>query len=198
MLKTKVKASEITNLTDARYFSAWEVDFLGFCFDKNSASYITPQDVMAMKEWLQGPKFIGEFAAPYETDEIQALVDALGLDGIQVASDCSLEALNFFKKQEIPVLLETKEENIPDLPPSIGDLVDHLIVKMNEPAPEILKEICKNHQVLLDGGFTSDPWQILDQTGAAGIILRGGEEEKVGYKSFDEIDDIFEKLEILQ
>jgi len=50
MLKIKVKASQITNLTDARYFAAWEVEWLGFNFDEGSAHYIPPVEMKAIKE----------------------------------------------------------------------------------------------------------------------------------------------------
>ena len=35
---------------------------------------------------------------------------------------------------------------------------------------------------------------ILSEQNLHGIILRGGEEEKVGFKSFDQLDEIFDVL----
>ena len=52
MLKTKVKASSITNLTDARYFAAWGVNWLGFDLRQGSDTYVQPQLVHAIKGGL--------------------------------------------------------------------------------------------------------------------------------------------------
>jgi phosphoribosylanthranilate isomerase len=61
MLKTQVKASSITNLTDARYFAAWEVKWLGFNLDANAEDYIEPVKMKAMKEWVDGVEVVAEF-----------------------------------------------------------------------------------------------------------------------------------------
>ena len=39
--------------------------------------------------------------------------------------------------------------------------------------------------------------EILEIPNLQGINVKGGEEEKVGVKSFDELDEIFEAIEIL-
>ena len=49
----------ITNLTDARYFSAWEVEWLGFNLSQGEENAISPLQVAAMREWVEGPKIVG-------------------------------------------------------------------------------------------------------------------------------------------
>ena len=61
MLKIKVKASQITNLTDARYFAAKEVEWLSFDFTEGSSTYIDPMKARAMFDWVEGPCIVGEF-----------------------------------------------------------------------------------------------------------------------------------------
>ncbi len=68
MLKTLVKASNITNLTDARYFSALEVEWLGYHLEKGAETYIEPQNIIAIKEWVEGPKTVGEFGLQSKAD----------------------------------------------------------------------------------------------------------------------------------
>jgi len=53
MLKTKVIASHVTNLTDARYFAARGVDFLLFDLDD-----ITIDAAVEIKEWVEGPEIL--------------------------------------------------------------------------------------------------------------------------------------------
>ena len=96
MLKTRVKASQITNLTDARYFAAWEVEWLGFNFDKGSENYIQPQVMKAIKEWVEGPKLVGEFSFA-SAEDIRIAKEMLGLDMVQVGmfvEEETLKALN--------------------------------------------------------------------------------------------------------
>ena len=62
MLSKIVKAGSITNLTDARFFAAYDVDFIGFNFDPKSPDYISPQNALAIKGWITGPKIVAEFA----------------------------------------------------------------------------------------------------------------------------------------
>ena len=93
MLKTNVKASSVTNLTDARYFAAWEVAWLGFNFDAGSDRYIQPQLMKAIREWVDGVKAVGEFnmQAP---EEIRAAAELLALDAVQVGMFTDLSALD--------------------------------------------------------------------------------------------------------
>ena len=60
MLKIKVKASSIANLTDARYFAARGVEWLGFPLG-GGGDGLDLATVKAMSEWVDGVVFVGEF-----------------------------------------------------------------------------------------------------------------------------------------
>lgn len=53
MLNRKVIATQITNLTDARYFAARGIDYLLFDLDK-----ISLQQILEIKEWVEGPEML--------------------------------------------------------------------------------------------------------------------------------------------
>ena len=60
----KIKASKIENLTDARYFAAQGVEYLGFDLtniEENQEKYRT---IHAIKEWVEGVQFVGEYQFP--------------------------------------------------------------------------------------------------------------------------------------
>ena len=57
MLKRKVIATDITNLTDARYFAARGVDFL--LFDLDAMSIISIQEIA---DWIEGPMVLLYFS----------------------------------------------------------------------------------------------------------------------------------------
>ena len=84
MSKLVIKASEITNLTDARYFSAWGADYLGFNLVEGTDSFIEPIQLNAIKEWLSGPKIIAELGSMADKDSIKFCLETLKLDGVQV------------------------------------------------------------------------------------------------------------------
>ena len=56
-----IKASRLTNLTDARYFAAKDVQFLGFNLEAGTPGHLDPMYMRAIREWVQGPVILGEF-----------------------------------------------------------------------------------------------------------------------------------------
>lgn len=212
MLKTNIKASQISNLTDARYFAAWGVEWLGFCFDFGQDGYIAPQEVKAIKEWVVGPKIVGEFGAGQSLEEIQKYINLLQLDMIQVGPFADLELI---KQLDIPViksfLIESLEDlnDLPLLFAEFSPFLDFAIldfnknniswesIKTNPTALAMVKEIALKNLVMLHIPLANaeEMDEIRVESNTYGFCLQGGEEEKVGYKSFDELDDIFETLE---
>ena len=215
MLKTKVKASTVTNLTDARYFAAWEVEYLGFCLNPHAEEYIQPKVMNAIKEWVDGVKIVGEFDMQ-TADEIRSAIDLLNLDAVQVGHFTTVETLMELKA-EVPVLKELVsnkdteinaiEEQLEQFTSSVGSFILNFdksgiqwtdIVAGNPVNYEWLKGICESYPILLSIAIpTEEIEQILEELQAEGLNVVGGEEEKVGYKSFDELDEVFEALEVL-
>ena len=60
MPKFKIKASWITNLTDARYFAAMLVDYLGFQLDLSHDDRISPEVFHGIKAWVEGPQIVAQ------------------------------------------------------------------------------------------------------------------------------------------
>ncbi len=58
MLNKKVIATEVTNLTDARYFAARGVQYLLFDLDN-----ISIQKILEIKEWVEGPEILLLFSS---------------------------------------------------------------------------------------------------------------------------------------
>ncbi len=74
-------ASSITNLTDARYFAAREVDFLGFNFEAGTPGYLDPMYMKAMREWVEGPRIAGEFSRAAAA-VVREAAEFYGLDAV--------------------------------------------------------------------------------------------------------------------
>lgn len=215
MLKTKVKATAITNLTDARYFAAWGTNWLGFDLQQGSDTYVQPQLVHAIKEWVDGVEIVGEFDLE-PAPEILTTAKMLGLNVVQLGMFSSVETAIEVQEQ-YPIIKEVvieKTTTIKDLTTVLEEFAPYALaflidfeknnihwddLKNGLPfdlAP--FRSSCADFPILL-----ALPWsntdtleEVLTTIRPYGISLKGGVEEKVGYKSFDELDKIFEAIEV--
>ena len=216
MLRTKVKANSVAHLTDARYFAAWEVEWLGFQMMPGDTHYLSPLYVKTFKEWVDGVRICGEFGLA-DVEDIKATIDLLGLKSIQVGMFTPLATLEALDK-EVEVLQEIVVENYSDSSDIDGILsenhqyVDYFILQCSKGGVQWsdlmngtpfsvkqLKQWTEKHPILLDIHLDEDINEqvLLEQLPIKGYCISGGEEEKVGFKNFDELDVFFEDLEVL-
>jgi len=198
-----VKASAITNLTDARYFAAKEVAFLGFNLEEGSEGYLDPMYMKAIREWVQGPRIVGEFDRT-PAAVVREAAAFFGLDAVQVTHPDALQELN-----GLEVILWLPGSDNPDaLAPVMQQAASktaYFLLDFSTPErsaalrgaqADAWKNLFSQYPVLLDvylpAGELPD---LLQKLHPAGLALRGGAEERVGIKSFEEIDAIFEALE---
>jgi phosphoribosylanthranilate isomerase len=207
-----IKASAITNLSDARYFAAqYSVEFMGFCLEEGNEAYLAPYLIKAMKEWIEGPKIVGEFGVQTE-EEILTQVKDIGLDAVQLSMFATASAekirLQVPVIQEIVVEKEHTAAQLLSLVDGFSAKADILLldfeknawtfvelVKHQEISLDLLQRICQKYQVIIAISADAKKLKSLSQSiEPQGISLKGGEEERVGYKSFDELNDIFDAL----
>ncbi len=80
---------------------------------------------------------------------------------------------------------------------------EHFIFKTTDGAKQIAENIHEfslqfsEQKFWLDSNIQTSQVEQIISSSFNGIVLRGGAEEKVGFKSFDELDEVFEALEIL-
>jgi phosphoribosylanthranilate isomerase len=68
-LKTLVKVSHLSNLSDARYCSGMGVEMLGFSVIEGSEYYMAPKVFQDIRGWISGPRIIAEiYGIKTETD----------------------------------------------------------------------------------------------------------------------------------
>lgn len=213
MLQTKVKAGSVTNLTDARYFAAREATWLGFDLDDASDTYVPPKMVEAMREWVDGVEFVGEFNIA-SAATIKAMIEELKLDAVQVGMFTEIETLvdlqaNVPVIKELVIEPETSPEFIDEQMELFQPWVQYFLLnfeKNNITWADMQEDVvfsrarladwCERYPVLLSMNFNKNMLKsLLDALPVEGLCVKGGEEEKVGYKSFDELDEIFDALE---
>ena len=220
-LKTRVKAAAVANLTDARYFAAYGVDYLGFALEPGSVGYVGEAAVAEMREWIEGPTLVGEFGhvAP---EEIARQAATLRLGAVQVGP---YEPMG--KRSGAPLVSPRDVARATGLPvlheivlgPDVGPAEAQRIIDGSAAATaayvidcsrnglhwDVLRgrdawlawliDTCADHEVLLDvPAAPAQLAEVLATLSPAGLQVAGGEEEAVGVKAFEELDDWFEEL----
>ena len=212
MLKKIVKASSVSNLTDARYFAAWHVDWLGFDLTLQGLNVLPLQEVKEIKDWIEGPKTVGEIDL-LDVSDSQQLIDYLALAYIQVGMNTPIEYLKSINVSSIimeviiePTTTYKELERYLDL---YFDYVDYYMLDFeknkldwtwlennNKFNKEQLKAICQRYDLFLNINFEPTNIEaIIERLAPYGICLKGGVEEKTGFKSFEELDNLLELLE---
>ncbi len=215
MLNIQIKASQISNLTDARYFSAMGVNWLEFSLDQGSEDYIEPNALLAIKEWVEGPKFVGRLGL-HSLEAVNEAIKLFSFDAVLLPSFFPREEINKISNaiviQEFVVEKGEKES----LHTSINDrkaAVQHMQLNfekngyswsdiLDNKTPLSLLDLIELDKsvdlfIILDSLNEKDLESINSSLPGCVLCLKGGEEEKVGYKSFDELDELFDKMESL-
>ena len=180
MLSRKIIASNIRNLTDARYFAAWMVEYMSFDITANSQAFIGPSNITEIIDWLAGPEFIGNFCDHEDLDFVLENVKQLKLAGAITNKKVILDNWNFDDGKLFYVVSEF-------------ELIRNLDTKIITKPEAVDSFINGGHEVFIDSKYFD--LELLEDLGKrTGLCLEGGEEIKTGLKSFDELDDIFEFL----
>lgn len=204
-LKTFVKVSGVSNLSDARYCAGMGVDVLGFSFDPSEQHHVSPDQYIAITEWISGVQNTAEFTS-CTPQEIEAQLAQYGnVDLLQVRDHRQLPLL---KSLQLPLILKIDISAHHELA-SVAEvmrkaqqdvryfLLEH---ESEEDKPGWLDDMLRladQYPVLLGFGITAENVPtLIENSNIQGIALKGGEEIKPGYKSYDELADILEVIEV--
>jgi phosphoribosylanthranilate isomerase len=188
-LKTKVKAGNITNLSDARYCAGMGVDWLSFPAEK-----VNPVKFKEITDWVTGPQFV---------------LEADSLDNSAPVSDYSVSTLQISYSQlswinEIPGKEWMVTIRLSDWIKSESELlaqkkkIIQLIVTLDDtPNQQALLASMRTHfQVLIEFNSAEQSLNEMLSLPADGINITGSNELKPGLKDFDALSSVLEELEI--
>jgi len=189
MLKTKVKAGNITNLSDARYCAGMGVDWLGFPIDA-----IDPKKFTEITSWVSGPQFVLELGAGEIPESVtQYPVSIIQIDLDQLKKSKSLTNRSFIITLPLADWHENKLELIKNRDRILGLLI--VIGHSQSTDHDSLKEIAEHFEVLIN--LDACPYslnEILDFT-IAGVNVSGNQELKPGLKDYKDLAIVLEQLE---
>jgi len=201
-LTIPVILNSVNNLSDARYAAGMGVDLMGFEIEKAAERYISPDLYKAITAWLSGVKTVAEIAVltpaalaiiqeHYQPDLIQ----------FEKTEDISIELLS-----TTPFIQKITAEKGAEL-----DLLKKLESLVLKPASFILLELSDwkdwtNYQEEISKANTAFPilWALpvekedailIQDMELKGLALKGGDEQRPGWKDLDQLIDILEALE---
>lgn len=184
----QLKISSISNLTDARFFSAIGAHYLGFCFDVLNPNNISVEKAKEIIHWLHEPTIVGEFAAHQTKEEIAFIAKEMQLDEIQIPfQHPQKETLDFEKflvAEDWRAVRGSSHTdflvlNIPE------DATDHKEFKDFIESHTVFLEIDIKHPTLLKAVETLQPY---------GIQISCRKEAKAGLSAVDEYAEVLETL----
>lgn len=198
-----VKASGITHLTDARYFAAQGVKWMGFDTVVQGSLEQDIQRVMAIREWIDGVDLIGEFKNQ-GVPEILYWVNEVGLDGIQIDNsfpegDIIQLPKGLFIIVQITSPIFTDPQILINQFKEFESIADCFLIEVNQENinHRELKALSVNYPILYEWNAPSELLpKFFQEVSSYGLSLRGSNEKKIGFKSFEELDEIFEELAI--
>lgn len=203
-LKTLVKISNVTNLSDARYCAGMGVDMLGFSMDADSPDYVEPKKFSDISGWVAGVQIVGETTTT-DPEVIEQLLDTYQPDVLQIDESALLPYLTTFGK---PLILrvdlsQLTLDQLNTLFHTGVTAADYVLLESNsslhldEELTETLQRISARYPVLLGTGISADNvHELLTALPVRGIALSGGDEERPGFKEFGELMDILEAIEV--
>lgn len=186
-LKTLVKVGSITNLSDARYCAGMGVDFLGFRVIQDQPGAISPKSFQEIRGWVTGPQIVAELYGIQDIAQLHACVEDYRPDYVELGLK-ELTLLGSVLTLPFILFLEDGEE----LPG--GSLKPAYVVMANDASS--ITRLIPEHDVLLTIKTTDELGHALSQTGISGVCLHGGAEIRPGLKTYDELADILEALEV--
>lgn len=202
-LKTFVKISEVSNLSDARYCAGMTVNLMGFDLKKDNSTFVSPENFMELTGWVSGVEFVGEFGNASE-EAIKESIKDYEIQYLQTDNPAIIPLFSDFKRIlrfDMDKVTDAKE--VKSIMQKAANDVEFFLFESgngNHYKENVVKqvvELADKYSVIL--GFNIDDKNVMDlieNTSIKGISLKGGEEIRPGYKDFDELADILETLEI--
>lgn len=184
MYPIKIYASMVSNLTDARYFAAMGVELIGFDLDSD----ISQSTIGSIVSWVEGPTFVGETSLVDISTKLQNNLTEIGL---------STFLLSPFNENALPSALIRYTTS------HKGKLTDPCVLKIDQKFEALNESEIENLYFKLEGlkcyldieVKPSDLKRLIDEVKPYGLVVRGGDEERVGVKTFEDLDDLFDALE---
>ncbi len=190
MSRIRIKVSDISSLTDARYCAGMGVQYLSICFDESGNTRLDPTSFLAIRAWIEGVEWMGEFSGN-DPGILREIADAWQLN-TWIVEDPALRTVpelndlqfitsvsdsNCENRRSESLEIEIRSEENKDTVLIKADMDSGQMRILKNPKSAI--EIVQLHQQFPDLIFN----------------LNSGEEERPGWMDLSHLQDILEELE---
>lgn len=186
-LKSIVKVSHLSNLSDARYCAGMGVDMLGFCVVPGGIHFMPVKVFQDIRGWISGPRIIAELYGLSSAPEVTDIVNAYSPDFLELTLR---EYRAFADSLTLPLLLYVTREELGSIP--ADDRIARIIVDEDTSCKDIsalrtpvlsqITSLQKLNEKVSEGCFQ-------------GYVLQGPEEIRPGVTNYDQLGVILEALE---
>lgn len=190
MSQIRIKVSDISSLTDARYCAGMGVKYLSICFDESGNAGIDPTAFLAIRAWIEGVEWMGEYSGN-EASVLRSIADAWQLTTWivkypKLRTAPELDDLQFISSAT-EADCENRESESLEIEICGTEKKDAVLSKVSKGSGQIrilknpasASEIVKLHQQFPDLIFN----------------LNSAEEERPGWMDLSHLQDILEELE---
>lgn len=186
----KLIATNISNLTDARFFASYMPDLLLMPYQRGNDLDNLLEWFRQVKPWIEGPQWglaiTGNLSGEEREKILQLGIKTLLYEGEPMNLEC-IEEFDMLVRCRFATCLEQIEE----MNQVSGFVADY------DSAQKIAEIVKTDLFVQIESVEDWKKVQVLDFQ-ISGVVLCGDEEEKVGIRSFEQLSDILEELNDLR
>ena len=163
----RLLVGNITHLTDARYYAARGVYALAYKYDQPDSTRLG--EIKEMMDWVEGPKRFLDLR-DYRQEPYPALSEYDGFIGDADIGDEDFEKVRVATTRGTRILL--KEQ----LPEDLSQISERAYCQLRDDTIDRLIQAAEENENIY-------------------FYLDGGEEEQVGLKDYDDLNDLLDKLQ---
>jgi len=186
-LKTKVKASNITNLSDARYCAGMGVDWLSF-----PAHLVNPVTFKEITDWITGPQFILEV----NDEKVLSMAEQYPVPTLEIPYHTLNSIAPLTSKSFLITLPLSKWQALKDALLVFKGRIEYVVVDLDIPDWTELNDIATHFKILVNSSDRHSMVELL-LLPIDGINVSGEDELKPGLKDFDRLSAVLEELEVV-
>jgi len=187
-LKTLVKVSHLSNLSDTRYCAGMGVEMLGFQVISGAEYYMAPTVFQDIRGWISGPRIIAELYGISRTTDVTSIIQTYVPDYLELTFE---EYERFETSLSLPCIVSVSHAS------QIKTLANKRIIQYIIAEESVSRdEVCASrHPVLLKAASPEQLQQHLSEGCFKGLVLEAPRESRPGMTNYDQLGVMLEALE---
>jgi phosphoribosylanthranilate isomerase len=204
---TKIFLQQVSDLHEARYAAAADIDFIGFNFDPVLGTVLTIEEVLGIEEWIIGIKKVAVFGED-NIEKIQAVLSKITVDYVQINTwipPQELSKLNVPIIKKIPIVHDVSFEQLNFLIEPYKNVVKYFLLDgynhnimwgsfEHQPFEwKVIAKMCQNYPCFVGFNLTvHTALEVIEQIKPFGVAVHKGIRNELQELDFDAVERIIE------